>query len=152
MNIHEYQAKDLLKRFGVPIPEGRMALTPTDAVKAAEEIQSSIHNDKWAVKAQIHAGGRGKGGGVKIASSLQEVEQYASAILGMTLVTHQTGSAGKLVRRLLIEQGIYYPGDSPVKEFYMCRSWDKCHITVPFVSTNVILTNDHQPGVFSCGS
>jgi succinyl-CoA synthetase, beta subunit len=125
MNIHEYQAKDLLKRFGVPIPEGRMALTPTDAVKAAEEIQSSIHNDKWAVKAQIHAGGRGKGGGVKIASSLQEVEQYASAILGMTLVTHQTGSAGKLVRRLLIEQGIYYPGDSPVKEFYMSLLLDR---------------------------
>ncbi len=125
MNIHEYQAKDLLKRYGVPVPEGRLALNSSDAVKAAEEIQSSTHTDKWAVKAQIHAGGRGKGGGVKIASSLQEVEQYATAILGMTLVTHQTGPAGKLVRRLLVEQGIYYSGESPVKEFYMSLLLDR---------------------------
>ncbi|HUW05427.1 MAG TPA: ADP-forming succinate--CoA ligase subunit beta [Williamwhitmania sp.] len=125
MNIHEYQAKDLLKRYGVPVPEGRLAINPIDAVKAAEEIQSSTHTDKWAVKAQIHAGGRGKGGGVKIASSLQEVEQYASAILGMTLVTHQTGPVGKLVRRLLVEQGIYYPGESPVKEYYMSLLLDR---------------------------
>lgn len=125
MNIHEYQAKDLLKRYGVPVPEGRLALNSSDAVKAAEEIKLSTHADKWAVKAQIHAGGRGKGGGVKIASSLQEVNQYASAILGMTLVTHQTGPAGKLVRRLLVEQGIYYPGESPVKEYYMSLLLDR---------------------------
>ncbi|HUX53389.1 MAG TPA: ADP-forming succinate--CoA ligase subunit beta [Williamwhitmania sp.] len=125
MNIHEYQAKDLLKRYGVPVPEGRLAINPNDAVKAAEEIQTSTHADKWAVKAQIHAGGRGKGGGVKIASSLQEVEQYASAILGMTLITHQTGPVGKLVRRLLVEQGIYYPGESPVKEYYMSLLLDR---------------------------
>jgi len=122
MNLHEYQAKSILKEFGVPIIEGQMAETVEEAVSIAKEIQQKTGTDKWAVKAQIHAGGRGKGGGVKIASNMDEVKSYASDILGMTLVTHQTGPEGKLVRKLLIERGMYYPGPDgkvDVKEFYM---------------------------------
>jgi succinyl-CoA synthetase beta subunit len=122
MNLHEYQAKSILKEFGVPIIEGKMAETVEEAVAIAKDIQEKTGTDKWAVKAQIHAGGRGKGGGVKIASSIEEVEKYANDILGMTLVTHQTGPEGKLVRKLLIERGMYYPNDDgvvDVKEFYM---------------------------------
>lgn len=122
MNLHEYQSKSILKGFGVPIIEGKMAETVEEAVAVARELQESTGTDKWAVKAQIHAGGRGKGGGVKIASSLEEVEKYASQILGMTLVTHQTGPEGKLVRKLLVERGMFYPdehGNVDVKEFYM---------------------------------
>lgn len=122
MNLHEYQSKGILKGFGVPVIEGKMAETVEEAVAAAKEIQEATGTDTWAVKAQIHAGGRGKGGGVKIASSLEEVEQYANQILGMTLVTHQTGPEGKLVRKLLIERGMFYPdehGNVDVKEYYM---------------------------------
>ncbi len=122
MNLHEYQAKSILKEYGVPIIEGQMAETVDEAVRIAEEINNTIGTDKWAVKAQIHAGGRGKGGGVKIASNLEEVRSFANDILGMTLVTHQTGPEGKLVRKLLIERGMYYPGADgkvDVKEFYM---------------------------------
>lgn len=122
MNLHEYQAKSILKEFGVPIIQGKKAGTVDEAVEIAKEIQESTGTDKWAVKAQIHAGGRGKGGGVKIASSIEEVRKFAWDILGMTLVTHQTGPEGKLVRKLLIEQGMYYPnaeGVVDVKEYYM---------------------------------
>jgi succinyl-CoA synthetase beta subunit len=122
MNLHEYQAKSILKEFGVPIIEGQMAETVEEAVRIAKEINEKTGTDKWAVKAQIHAGGRGKGGGVKIASNLDEVKSYAWDILGMNLVTHQTGPEGKLVRKLLIERGMYYPGADGkvnVKEFYM---------------------------------
>lgn len=119
MNLHEYQAKNLLKQFCVPVPEGMMAEKVSDAVSAARVIAQKTGVETWAVKAQIHAGGRGKGGGVKIAKTYEEVEQYAGQILGMNLVTPQTGPGGKLVRKILIEQGIYYPGPEPVKEFYM---------------------------------
>ena len=119
MNIHEYQAKEILRNAAVPVPEGRAVFSVEEAVAAAGEILSATGTNAIAVKAQIHAGGRGKGGGVKIAKSIDEVREYARSILGMTLVTHQTGPAGKLVRRLLVEQGIYYPGPSEVKEFYM---------------------------------
>ncbi|GJQ63112.1 MAG: succinate--CoA ligase [ADP-forming] subunit beta [Melioribacteraceae bacterium] len=102
MKIHEYQAKEILRKYNVPVPEGKVAFTVDEAVEAAKEIGGNI----WVVKAQIHAGGRGKGGGVKIAKSLDEVKQLASEILGMQLVTHQTGPEGKKVQRLLIEQGI----------------------------------------------
>jgi succinyl-CoA synthetase beta subunit len=119
MNIHEYQAKDLLKKAGVAIPVGKVVFTVDEAVAAAKEIIDATGADVIAVKAQIHAGGRGKGGGVKIAKSLDEVKQYAENILGMTLVTPQTGPEGKFVRKLIIEQGIYYSGPSPVLEFYM---------------------------------
>jgi len=102
MKIHEYQGKEILKKYGVPVPRGQVAFTVDEAVRAAQSIGGSV----WVVKAQIHAGGRGKGGGVKLARNLDEVRRYASEILGMTLVTHQTGPEGRVVRRLLIEQGM----------------------------------------------
>lgn len=119
MNIHEYQAKSILKEFGVAVPEGVVIENSNQAVEAAKSIQEKTGMDTWAVKAQIHAGGRGKGGGVKIAKSLDEAEKYANDIIGMNLVTHQTGPEGKKVSKVLIEQGIYYPGESEIKEFYM---------------------------------
>ncbi|PID93101.1 MAG: ADP-forming succinate--CoA ligase subunit beta [Bacteroidetes bacterium] len=119
MNIHEYQGKQILNQFGVAIPEGAVAGTADEALKAAQDIQKKSGATSWAIKAQIHAGGRGKGGGVKIAKSLEEVREHASAILGMKLVTHQTGPEGKLVNKVLVEQGIYYPGESEPQEFYM---------------------------------
>ncbi len=119
MNLHEYQGKNILKKFGVSVPEGGVALNSDEAIQIAKSIKEKTGTETWAVKAQIHAGGRGKGGGVKIAKNLDNVKEYAKAILGMTLVTHQTGPAGKVVHKILIEQGIYYPGESPVKEFYM---------------------------------
>ena len=119
MNIHEYQGKSILKEFGVAVPAGYNAESPDAAVDAAKRVQSETGAATWAVKAQIHAGGRGKGGGVKIARSLDEVRQHAKDILGMTLVTHQTGPEGKLVSKVLVEQGIYYPGESEIREFYM---------------------------------
>ena len=119
MNIHEYQGKLILKQFGVPVPQGIVVDRPENAVEAAKALQSETGTGSWAVKAQIHAGGRGKGGGVKIAKSLDEVKTFAGQILGMNLVTHQTGSKGKVVHKVLIEQSIFYPGESEVREFYM---------------------------------
>ncbi len=119
MNIHEYQAKSILKQFGVAVPEGIVIEKAEEAIDAAKRIQESTGMNTWAVKAQIHAGGRGKGGGVKIAKSLDEANSYAGDIIGMTLVTHQTGPEGKKVNKVLIEQGIYYPGEQEIQEFYM---------------------------------
>lgn len=119
MNIHEYQGKEILKQFGVSVPKGNVAFTPEEAVETAKCIKTDTGADTWAVKAQIHAGGRGKGGGVKIAKSLDEVKKYAAEILGMNLVTHQTGPEGKTVHKILVEQGIFYPGESEPEEFYM---------------------------------
>ena len=119
MNLNEYQSKSLLKKFGVQIPEGVMVQTPDAAVHAAIVIQNNTGANIWAVKAQVHAGGRGKGGGVKIAQNINEVRTYASAILGMQLVTPQTGPLGKKVLRLLVEQNVYYKGASEIKEFYI---------------------------------
>jgi len=101
MNIHEYQGKELLRRYGVATPRGVPCFSVAEADAAARELGGKV----WVVKAQIHAGGRGKGGGVKVAKSLEQVHEFASQILGMTLVTHQTGPEGRLVRRLLIEEG-----------------------------------------------
>ncbi|GGC15739.1 succinate--CoA ligase [ADP-forming] subunit beta [Oxalicibacterium flavum] len=101
MNIHEYQGKEILRKYGVTTPKGFPCFSVDEAVQAAEKLGGKV----WVVKAQIHAGGRGKGGGVKVAKSLDEVRQYANDILGMTLVTHQTGPEGRLVKRLLIEEG-----------------------------------------------
>ncbi len=101
MKIHEYQGKQILKKFGVTVPRGIHCTTVEDAVKAAETLGGKV----WVVKAQIHAGGRGKGGGVKVATSLEKVREYASQILGMQLITHQTGPEGQKVRHLLIEEG-----------------------------------------------
>jgi len=119
MNIHEYQAKQLLKENGVPVPEGITIKDVNDAQKSAKEIAQKTNTDTWAVKAQIHAGGRGKGGGVKIAKSLEQAEEHAKSIMGMNLVTHQTGPEGKKVHQVLIEEGIYYPGEEDPQEFYM---------------------------------
>jgi succinyl-CoA synthetase beta subunit len=119
MNIHEYQGKSILKSFGLGIQEGILAETADQAVSAAKELQEKTGTGWWVVKAQVHAGGRGKGGGIKLAKSLDDVKEKASAILGMTLVTPQTGPEGKLVRKVLIAQDVYYPGASPTKEFYM---------------------------------
>ena len=102
MKIHEYQAKEILKGCGVPVPKGKVAETPEEARKVAEEIGGKA----IVVKAQIHAGGRGKGGGVKLVSTPQEAEKAAKEILGMTLVTHQTGSSGRVVRKVLVEEGM----------------------------------------------
>jgi succinyl-CoA synthetase beta subunit len=119
MNIHEYQAKSILKHFGVAVPEGIVVDQPDKAVDAAKTIKEKTGMETWAVKAQIHAGGRGKGGGVKIAKTLDEVKKFAGDIIGMNLVTHQTGPQGKKVNKILVEQGIYYPGESEIKEYYM---------------------------------
>lgn len=119
MNIHEYQAKEIIRSFGVKVPVGFVAFTPQEAVEAAKKIKEETGTDTWAVKAQIHAGGRGKGGGVKIAKSLTDVEQFSKDIIGMNLVTHQTGPEGKQVHKIIVEQGIYYPGESEIAEFYM---------------------------------
>ncbi len=116
MKIHEYQGKEVLRKFGVPVPKGEVAFTIDDAVKAAEKIGGSI----WVVKAQIQAGGRGKGGGVKIARSLEEVRERAGEILGMRLITHQTGPEGRIVRRLLVEQGM-----NIAKEMYVGITLDR---------------------------
>ncbi len=119
MNIHEYQGKLILKKYGVAVPAGIVASTPEEALNAAKELQKETGTVSFAVKAQIHAGGRGKGGGIKIARSINEVRQYADEIIGMQLITHQTGSEGKKVNKVLIEQNIYYPGDNPIKEYYL---------------------------------
>ena len=119
MNLHEYQAKALLKNFGVSVPAGLMAETAELAKHAAIDVRAMSGCNSWAVKAQIHAGGRGKGGGVKIAQSVEEVAALADKMIGMQLITHQTGSEGKTVHRILVEQGIFYPGKSEVKEYYI---------------------------------
>jgi succinyl-CoA synthetase beta subunit len=119
MDLHEYQGKSILKKYGVSVPEGILAHTAGEAVKAAEIIQNITGSDKWVVKAQVHAGGRGKGGGVKVAKTLEEVRTVASQIIGMQLVTPQTGAEGKKVRKVLVEQNIYYPGVSEPAEFYL---------------------------------
>ena len=111
MNVHEYQAKDLMREYDISVLNGHVATTPEEAVTAAEKLGGNV----WVVKAQIHAGGRGKGGGVKVAKSLDEVRELAGNILGMTLVTHQTGPEGKLVNQVLVEEGCdieheYYAG------------------------------------------
>ena len=119
MNLHEYQGKSILKKFGVAVPMGFVAESPEKARELAKEIMDETGMEKFAVKAQIHAGGRGKGGGVKIAKTLDEVKEYAEQILGMQLVTPQTGPQGKKVRKILIEQNIFYPGESEPEEYYM---------------------------------
>ena len=119
MNIHEYQGKEILKSFGVRVQEGIVAETPAQAVEAAKKMKADYNSDWVVVKAQIHAGGRGKGGGVKLAKNLEEVKEKAEAIIGMQLVTPQTGPEGKLVSKVLVAQDVYYPGESETKEFYI---------------------------------
>lgn len=131
MNIHEYQAKEVLKRFNVPTLKGKIAKTADEAVNVAKELGGSI----WVVKAQIHAGGRGKGGGVKLAKSLDEVKAHASKIIGMNLVTHQTGPGGKKVNQVLIEEGCEIE-----KEYY-------CAVLLDRASSRVTLIGSSQGGM-----
>ncbi|RZK78355.1 MAG: ADP-forming succinate--CoA ligase subunit beta [Pedobacter sp.] len=119
MNIHEYQGKQILKSFGVAVQEGIVAETVEQAVEAAKKMKTDYNSDWVVIKAQIHAGGRGKGGGVKLAKNLDEVKERATAILGMQLVTPQTGPEGKKVNKILVAQDVYYPGASETKEFYV---------------------------------
>ena len=127
MKIHEYQAKELLRKYGVVTPRGFHCVSVDAAVKAAEELGGKI----WVVKAQIHAGGRGKGGGVKLARSLDEVRQHANDILGMQLVTHQTGPEGQKVRNLLIEEG------ADIKhEYYVAALTDRATQTVAMMASS----------------
>jgi succinyl-CoA synthetase beta subunit len=119
MNIHEYQAKNILKSYGVAIQEGIVADNPEGAVEAAKELNKITGTQWWVIKAQIHAGGRGKGGGVKLAKNLDEVLERSKQIIGMQLVTPQTGPEGKKVHKVLIAQDVYYPGPTPTSEFYI---------------------------------
>jgi succinyl-CoA synthetase beta subunit len=127
MKIHEYQAKEILRQFGVPVPRGIAAFTVQEAVEAAQKLGGAV----WVVKAQIHAGGRGKGGGVKLARSIDEVRQLAGEILGMQLVTHQTGPAGQKVRRLLIEEGA-----AIAKEYYVAALTDRATQRVAMMASS----------------
>jgi len=140
MNIHEYQGKSILRKFGVAIPYGLVAASAEGAYQSALEIREKTGTDAWAVKAQIHAGGRGKGGGVKIAHTPDEVRKYAGEILGMQLITHQTGPEGKKVNKVLVEQGIYYKGSSPVKEYYMS-------VLLNRVTSRVIIMHSTEGGM-----
>jgi succinyl-CoA synthetase beta subunit len=125
MNIHEYQGKAILKSYGVRVQEGILAETVDQAVEAAQKMKDE-HNSSWVVvKAQIHAGGRGKGGGVKLAKNLDEVKEKAGAILGMQLITPQTGPEGKKVHKVLVAEDVYYPGPSETKEYYMSVLLDR---------------------------
>ncbi|NLR92416.1 ADP-forming succinate--CoA ligase subunit beta [Flammeovirga agarivorans] len=119
MNIHEYQAKSILKEYGVKVPAGYVADTPEQAVEAAKKLTEETGTNFWVVKAQIHAGGRGKGGGVKVAKSMDEVKTLSEQIIGMQLVTPQTGPEGKKVNKIMIQQDVYYPGESEIKEYYI---------------------------------
>ena len=126
MNIHEYQAKELLKKFGVVVPKGGVAFTPDEAVKVAEGLGGPV----WVVKSQIHAGGRGKGGGVKVVKSLDDVRAEATRMLGMTLVTHQTGPAGKEVGRVYVEDGC-----DIARELYLSLLVDRATSRVTVISS-----------------
>ncbi len=119
MNLHEYQGKEILRSFGVRIQRGIVAETPEGAVEAAKKLSEQTGTSWWVIKAQIHAGGRGKGGGVKLAKSLDEVKTLADQILGMNLITPQTSAEGKLVNQVLIAEDVYYPGESETEEYYM---------------------------------
>ena len=142
MNIHEYQAKGILKSYGVSIQEGIVADTPERALEAARTLNAETGTSWYVVKAQIHAGGRGKGkvretdsNGVVLAKSLNEVAPKAEKILGGTLVTHQTGPDGKRVNKILIAQDVYYPGESEPKEYYMSILLDRAK------ASNVIMAS-----------
>jgi len=126
MNIHEYQAKEILRGFGAPVPRGNPAFTVEEAVAAARALGGPV----WVVKAQIHAGGRGKGGGVKVVKSIEEVETQARRMLGMTLVTHQTGPQGRVVKRLYIEDG-----SAIARELYLSALVDRGSSRISFIAS-----------------
>ena len=119
MNLHEYQGKEILSSFGVQIQRGYVATSPSEAVAVAKKLTEETGTGWHVIKAQVHAGGRGKGGGVKLAKSIEEVEQIAGQIIGMNLITPQTSAEGKKVHQVLVAEDVYYPGDSEPAEYYM---------------------------------
>jgi succinyl-CoA synthetase beta subunit len=125
MNIHEYQGKSILKAYNVKIQEGFVAETPDQAIMVAKQIKEKFGSEYFVIKAQIHAGGRGKGGGVKVAKSVEEAGVIASKMIGMQLVTPQTGPAGKKVNRVLVAEDVYYKGESDIREFYVSILLDR---------------------------
>ncbi|NCF57444.1 MAG: ADP-forming succinate--CoA ligase subunit beta [Bacteroidetes bacterium] len=125
MNLHEYQGKEILASYGVTIQRGRVATTPDEAVEAAKLVTEETGTGWHVIKAQVHAGGRGKGGGVKLAKSLEEVKSIADDILGMQLITPQTSAEGKKVHQILIAEDVYYPGESEVEEYYLSVLLDR---------------------------
>ena len=142
MNIHEYQAKEILARYGVAIQRGKVASTVDEAMEAARAIQKETKSDWLVIKAQIHAGGRGKGKiiqtgshGVILAKNIDQIGAKSAAILGGTLVTHQTGAEGKKVNKILIAEDVYYPGASKPKEYYLSILLDRA------VGQNVIMAS-----------
>jgi len=125
MNLHEYQGKEILNSFGVEIQRGIVATTPDEAVDAAKKLTDDTGTGWHVIKAQVHAGGRGKGGGVKLAKSLDEVRSVSDQIIGMNLVTPQTSAEGKKVHQVLVAEDVYYPGDSEPEEYYMSVLLDR---------------------------
>ena len=119
MNLHEYQAKEILNGFGVRIQRGYVAVTPENAVEKAKQLNKETGTDFFVIKAQVHAGGRGKGGGVKLAKSIDDVYEISDKIIGMNLITPQTSAEGKKVHQVLVAEDVYYPGDSEVEEYYI---------------------------------
>ena len=119
MNLHEYQGKEILAGYGVRIQRGKVAQTPAEAVEVAKQLTEETGTSWYVVKAQVHAGGRGKGGGVKLAKGIDKVEEVANSIIGMQLVTPQTSAEGKKVHQVLVAEDVYYPGESETSEFYM---------------------------------
>lgn len=135
MNIHEYQAKEILKSYGVRIQEGEVADTPEGALEAAKKVNAETGSEWFVIKAQVHAGGRGKGGGVKLAKSYDDIKSLSDQIIGMQLVTPQTGAEGKKVHQVLIAQDVYYLGENEPKEYYVSILLDRSS------GQNVIVTS-----------
>ena len=133
MNLHEYQAKNLLKKYGARIQEGVMIESTSDAKAAAQKLTDETGTSWYVVKAQVHAGGRGKAGGVKLAKGIDKVEGIVDEILGMTIVNRQTGPSGKLVRKVLIAQDVYYPGEHEIREFYVSLLLDRAKGQLCFI-------------------
>lgn len=133
MNLHEYQAKNLLKKYGARIQEGVMIERTSDATVAAKKLTDETGTSWYVVKAQVHAGGRGKAGGVKLAKGIDKVEGIVDEILGMTIVNRQTGPSGKLVRKVLIAQDVYYPGEHGIREFYVSLLLDRAKGQLCFI-------------------
>jgi succinyl-CoA synthetase beta subunit len=119
MNLHEYQGKEMLSSFGVRIQRGLVAQNSDEAVECAKKLTETTGTSWFVIKAQVHAGGRGKGGGVKLAKNLEEVKSISNDIIGMNLITPQTSAEGKKVHQVLIAEDVYYPGESETSEFYM---------------------------------
>jgi len=162
MNLHEYQGKEILSSFGVQVQRGIVATTPEEAVEAAKKLTEQTGTGWHVIKAQVHAGGRGKGGGVKLAKNINEVKDIASQIIGMNLITPQTSAEGKKVHQVLVAEDVYYPGESETSEFYMSvllnRSTGKNMImysteggmdieTVAEETPHLIFTEEIDPGV-----